>query len=125
MAKRQPKFSHSVELGARLREERQKTGFSQTDFADLADASLQSQTRYETGQTLPKLDYLFALAKHGIDVTFVMTGKRSDSALSPKEQILLGYFNKLNPDNQDIAIGQIAALAGDRSGMEWAIQSDD
>lgn len=125
MAKRQPKLYKSGELGARLREERQKTGFSQTDFADLANASLQSQTRYETGQTLPKLDYLFALAKHGVDVTFIMTGKRSNDAMSPNEQILLGYFNKLTPQNQQIVIGMTSALTGDRTGMEWAIQSDD
>ncbi|MCC5612728.1 helix-turn-helix transcriptional regulator [Nostoc sp. CHAB 5834] len=111
MTKRQPKFAHSGELGGRLREERQKTGLSQTDFAALVGSSLQSQMRYETGQALPKLDYLFALLDHEIDAGYVVTGRRSDGVIHPLEQSFLNDFRRLSDaDKEDIIIITAALL---------------
>lgn len=111
-------------VATRILKERNRVGLNQEEFARLGGASQPTQGRYEGGSP-PKINYLAALAANGIDVMFILTGKRSNDALTPNEQILLGYFNKLNPQNQQIVIGMTSALTGDRSGMEWAIQSDD
>lgn len=70
--------------GARLRDERQRTGLSQTAFAELAGASKRAQIRYEQGEP-PDADYLSAIAAVGCDVLFVVTGRR-EKAAPTKEQ---------------------------------------
>jgi transcriptional regulator with XRE-family HTH domain len=63
-------------IGDRLRRERERLGLSQTDFAALAGASKRAQIRYEAGERSPDAEYLARLARHGVDVLWVITGKR-------------------------------------------------
>lgn len=51
-------------------------GLSQAELGDLAGVSRKSQMRYETGASSPSCDYLTAIAQHGVDVNYVLTGKR-------------------------------------------------
>lgn len=64
-------------LGLRLRVERERLGLSQTAFAALAGASKPSQVRYENGGRYPDGLYLERLAAKGVDVQFVIAGKRN------------------------------------------------
>jgi transcriptional regulator with XRE-family HTH domain len=114
-----------LDLGQRLRAERKRIGATQAALADMGGIKRNALFKYEKGENSPTVEFLYRLAEYGLDATYVLTGRRIENSLHPNEQILLGYFNKLNPQNQQIAIGQIATLTGDRSGMEWAIQSDD
>ncbi|MBQ1782907.1 MAG: helix-turn-helix transcriptional regulator [Gammaproteobacteria bacterium] len=72
-------------IGARLREERERLGKSQTDFAAIAEAAgvpgatRQSQSLYEKGKRMPDAGYLAAVAAVGVDVLYVLTGSRSVS----------------------------------------------
>lgn len=61
-------------LGERLREERDRLGYSQTQFGDLAQVTKKTQMLYESDQRSPKADYLSALAGVGVDVQYVLTG---------------------------------------------------
>lgn len=63
-------------IGVRLREERERLGLSQTAFGELGGASKASQVRYENGGRSPDGEYLSAVAKHGVDVFYVLTGQR-------------------------------------------------
>jgi transcriptional regulator with XRE-family HTH domain len=49
---------------------------SQTDFAALADTSKRAQIRYESGERSPDAEYLARLARHRVDIYWVITGKR-------------------------------------------------
>ncbi len=75
-------------IGARLRQERERTGLSQTEFAAIADragvagATRQSQSLYEKGKRMPDAGYLAAIAVAGVDVLYVLTGQRSNSPTS-------------------------------------------
>ncbi|EBP0011253.1 XRE family transcriptional regulator [Salmonella enterica] len=67
-------------LGFRLREERKKTGLNQADFAALVGSVRGSQASYEQDKKIPGGAYLAALEGIGVDVLYVLTGKRMPSS---------------------------------------------
>lgn len=71
-----------ITLGDRLREERNKKGLTQADFAALAGVTKRSQSLYEGNERTPKADYLAALDAVGVDTHYVVTGKRSNEHIS-------------------------------------------
>jgi transcriptional regulator with XRE-family HTH domain len=62
----------------RLREERARLGLSQQAMADLGRVQRRAQTRYESGERCPDGLYLSALAEGGVDVQYVLTGRRGN-----------------------------------------------
>ena len=70
----------NFESGRRLREERERLGLSQTAFAAMGQASKGSQILYEKGKPCPS-NYLSAIAAHGADVLYILTGRREQPAL--------------------------------------------
>ena len=114
-----------LNLGERLRAERKRIGATQAALADMGGIKRNALVKYEKGENSPTVEFLYRLAENGLDVAYVLTGARIEYSLRPNEQILLGFFGKLPPHNQQIAIGMVAALTGESSGMEWAIQSND
>ncbi|MBA1428439.1 helix-turn-helix transcriptional regulator [Pseudomonas fluorescens] len=65
------------EIGQRLCEERQRLGYSQQFLAQAGGVTVREQRQYELGEDLPRADYLAQLAGQGVDVVYVVTGKRS------------------------------------------------
>lgn len=65
------------ELGKRITEERKLLGLSQAAFAELVGVSFSSQRRYEDGRSAPDTTYLDSLRAHGIDVSYIMSGRRT------------------------------------------------
>lgn len=63
-------------IGARLREERERLGLNQTDFAGLGEASKHSQIDWENDKSAPNARFLAAIAEAGVDVRYVVTGER-------------------------------------------------
>lgn len=94
-------------IGNRLREERERLGFNQTDLATLGGASKNSQYNYEKGDRHPDTAYLAAVAGHGVDVLYVITGQRlpipSDS-LSADEAVLLTAYRQVSDDDRPVLV---------------------
>ena len=67
-------------IGERLREERERLSKNQVDFGKLGGVSKRAQINYEQGVRQPDTEYLSALAKAGVDVTYVVTGSRPSVA---------------------------------------------
>lgn len=65
------------EMGARLRQERKRLGYSQREMGFLGGVAANAQGKYESGERVPKADYLAALASEGLDVLYVLTDQRS------------------------------------------------
>jgi transcriptional regulator with XRE-family HTH domain len=65
-----------VEIGKRLKEERERVGRSQGEMADAMRVDRKSQASYESGQRSPRADYLSEAHGLGIDVLYVLTGVR-------------------------------------------------
>lgn len=92
-------------IGNRLREERERLGFNQTDLATLGGASKNSQYNYEKGDRHPDTAYLAAVAEHGVDVLYVITGQRQPIAgdsLSAEEAELLTAYRTVNDEDRQV-----------------------
>jgi len=83
-----------MDLGARLKAERERLGFSQTDFAALAGASKHSQINWEKGTAAPNAIVLAAWASHGLDVLYVVTGIRAQSVTDRSNAVTSPYLTE-------------------------------
>lgn len=98
-------------VGARLGAERRRMGLSQEAFGKLGGSSKPSQVRYESGDRSPDGDYLSAIAKHGADVLYILTGERSAASL-PGPSILDMQGSLGMPDFAPVPILDAAVAAG-------------
>ncbi len=96
-------------IGDRLREERERLGASQSDFAEAAGTTRKSQFNYETNERRPDADYLAAAALKGADVQYIVTGHRSDTALTADERELIALFRAAPLAVKVAAIGALSA----------------
>lgn len=83
-----------MSIGERLKEERERLGFTQPSFAGLAETTKKSQIDYEKDLTQPKAGYLAVIAKVGADVQYIITGQRSVSVLPTDEALILEKYRR-------------------------------
>ncbi len=79
----------------RLTAVRKNWCLTQSKFGAMGGVGRVSQSHYETGIRKPNTDYLEALASHGVDVTYLITGVPITSpfgGLSSDEVILIERF---------------------------------
>jgi transcriptional regulator with XRE-family HTH domain len=88
-----------------LKEERQRLGYGLEAMALLGGVSRKSQVNYENGTSNPDAAYLAMVARHGVDVLFVVTGERNarhsnaaaaDSVSIEEWRVLTRYRNAPN-----------------------------
>jgi transcriptional regulator with XRE-family HTH domain len=65
------------DFGKRLAEERKRLGLNQTEFGKVGGVTKTSQVNYESGSRSPNVDYWQAIAAIGADVTYILTGVRT------------------------------------------------
>ncbi|MCS3468693.1 transcriptional regulator with XRE-family HTH domain [Pseudomonas sp. JUb42] len=75
------------ELGTRLRAERKRLGLSQQALGAMGGVAANAQGKYESGERLPKADYLVALARGGVDVLYVLTERMDQDVRNPEAVI--------------------------------------
>jgi transcriptional regulator with XRE-family HTH domain len=95
-----------VTIGDRLREERERLGFSQPALAGLAETTKKSQIDYEKGTTFPKANYLEVVAKVGVDVQYVITGVRSASLMGD-EALLIEGFRQMDAETKKRTLAMV------------------
>jgi transcriptional regulator with XRE-family HTH domain len=82
----------AAKIADRLRLERQKLNLSQGDFGAQVGVSKTTQFNYEAGARMPDAMYLNQAAALGVDVHFVVTGKRrepdDDYVVIPRHDIV-------------------------------------
>ena len=96
-----------MSIGDRIREERERLGFNQIDFGEAGKVGRKSQFNYESGDRFPDALYLADIAEIGADVLYVVTGIRSDTALSPDERQLLSLFRTAPLTGKAAAVGAL------------------
>ncbi|MFJ4288738.1 helix-turn-helix domain-containing protein [Cupriavidus sp. NPDC089707] len=70
-------------VGERLKAERLRLGLTQAAFGEALGVAKNVQSRYERGDRSPDPVYLAAIARSGVDVLYVLTGKRlPDNAIT-------------------------------------------
>lgn len=60
----------------RLRSEREKLGMTQKEFAEAVGVTEMTQNNYERGKRKPDIEYLNKAAELGLDINYIVTGKR-------------------------------------------------
>jgi phage repressor protein C with HTH and peptisase S24 domain len=68
----------NIEMGSRLKAERQRVGVAPTEFAVQCGVSRTSQFNYEAGERPPDAEYLQRAHEAGVDVHYVITGKKAE-----------------------------------------------
>lgn len=96
-------------LGSRLKEERKALGLSQQDFAAIGGVEANAQGKYENGQRTPRSNYLTALDSSGVDVLYLLSGRRTPmelASLSETERAVIVHLRSLTVVDQ-AAISQL------------------
>lgn len=98
------------DIGSRLKEERKSLGLSQQEFGAIGGVEANAQGKYESGERIPRSDYLAALGKKGVDVLYVLSGVRtpmSAESLNDEERAIITHYRALSGDDRE-AISQLA-----------------
>lgn len=87
-----------MHMGERIKKERERLGFNQTDFAALAESTRKTLFNWESGAASPSAAVLAAWHAYGLDVLYVVTGQRSQptvaqAVLPEGDRILLSNFH--------------------------------
>ncbi len=69
-----------MDIGTRLREERERLGMTQEGFGQAGGVLKRALIRYEKGERMPDATFLAAIAAAGADVLYILTGVRSGAA---------------------------------------------
>lgn len=103
-----------MNIGERLKEERVRLGYNQGDFAAIAGVAKTSQFNYEKGERSPDAAYLAAVAEKGVDVLYVVTGRRTPEASSSfngDEIDLVEHYRQLPEGDRQHTHKMVTALA--------------
>jgi transcriptional regulator with XRE-family HTH domain len=103
-----------VGIGERLKEERERLGFNQTEFAAKAGASKNSQYNYEKGERSPDAAYLAAVAEKGVDVLYVVTGERRPmtvDSINADAARLIEVYERIGELDRELLFRMAAAFA--------------
>lgn len=103
-------------IGSRLKEERQRLQLNQVELASVGGVGKQAQLRYEKGERLPDAGYLASIEGAGVDVLYVVTGRRNTSTLSIDEANLVKRYREAP---EAVRVAAIAALAAGASPAKY------
>ncbi|KEH11372.1 XRE family transcriptional regulator [Delftia sp. 670] len=101
----------------RLKEARKHLKLNQGAFGALAGVSAETQLNYEKGSRKPDSSYLEAVAAHGVDVAYLLTGLRSlDPCAAPHPNPGQTLAERLQQERKrlELTVGQLA----DKSGVD-------
>ncbi|MBD8754264.1 helix-turn-helix domain-containing protein [Pseudomonas coleopterorum] len=97
-------------IGPRLREERERLELTQREFGQVGGVEPNAQGKYENGDRSPRADYLAAVSTIGVDVLYVVLGRRTplaEQALSGGEEKVLETYRIL-PTSGQAALSNLA-----------------
>lgn len=86
-------------------------GKTQDEFAAIAGITRNPYSAWEKSATAPDVKQLAAIAAAGADVQYIVTGVRSDMALTPDERELLALFRSASLSGKAAAIGALQGVA--------------
>ncbi|WP_455805161.1 MULTISPECIES: helix-turn-helix domain-containing protein [Pseudomonas] len=93
-------------IGERLKEERSRLGLSQTDLGAAGGVGKTTQINYEKGTGTPDAKYLAAVEELGVDVLYVVTGRRvpvSDQLIAIDElEMVMNVRGLLSEDKEAV-----------------------
>ena len=112
-----------MSFGTRLKEERKRLGCKQAEFAALVGTDVPKQSLYENGHRQLRAGYLERIAAAGVDVLYVITGRRSEGHLGEAATAFLATYLSLPEELREPVVRLIGDLTryveqGPRTGGE-------
>lgn len=101
-------------IGRRLQEERQRLGFVQAEFAEKVGLAKRTLAGYEGGQGDIGATALAAASDIGVDILYVVTGRRTpaDAAAVTGDRLkMLETYDKISPPDKASVLRLAEALA--------------
>src|SRR5689334_22324107 len=100
-----------MSFGSRLAEERKRLGLKQGEFAELVGTAIPKQSLYENDRRELRADYLARLPEAGVDIVYVLTGRRNEGDwLGRGPSDLLTDYLALQPDMQQALAAFVRSL---------------
>jgi transcriptional regulator with XRE-family HTH domain len=108
------KIANMNTFGSRFSEERRRLKLSQEGLAEAVGISKRAVGSYEREERSPDADILMRLIGLGMDVHYVLTGKRvlTRLDLEPMQRAVLDDFERCSLEKQIEAVRYMAVLAG-------------
>ena len=90
-----------MSFGKRLADERKRLGLKQAEFAKLVGTNVAKQSLYENDKRDLRAAYLARLPEAGVDIVYVLTGRRGEQGqLDQEPSDLLTAYLTLPPEMQ-------------------------
>ncbi|WP_230660458.1 helix-turn-helix domain-containing protein [Psychrobacter sp. I-STPA10] len=107
----------------RLREERDRIGLKQKEFGEFCGVKRNAQILYEKGERSPDSDYLTKAYELGVDVSYLITGIRTQPIDLPSDEaLLLDSYRPLNAEQKKMTLrfvlGGFENLTEDKSASQ-------
>lgn len=96
-------------FGQRLEEERARLKLSKAAMAQAGDVSAGAYSNYLRGTRVPDLAALASWSFAGVDVLYIVAGRRMPDLLTPEEEVVLGGYRKLDARGR---AGVLALISG-------------
>jgi transcriptional regulator with XRE-family HTH domain len=115
-------------ISDRLKQEREKLGFSQSSAGELVGVTKQTFIQWEKGKSYPDAHQITLLLENGFDVSYILTGNlpiepleyvmepmvnrlsAHQGYMTERERLLLENFNFLSDEQKNIAEAMIMFL---------------
>ncbi|KAF1719790.1 helix-turn-helix domain-containing protein [Pseudoxanthomonas wuyuanensis] len=97
-----------MDFGRRLKEERERLGYTQEALATVCNVSKRAQLKYESGEQCPGGGYLAGASLAGIDIVYVLTGRRTGQH-DPDETRLLAKYRSASSEVKKVVMAALAA----------------
>lgn len=92
-------------FGQRLKEERKRVGFTQPQLGEIVSLTKRTVIDWEKDKSSPTGIQLAAMAKHGFDVSYLITGMRTQPVELPSDEaLLLESFRALDIEEKKMAL---------------------
>lgn len=107
---------NNIEIGRRIKEERDRKGMSLQDIADLTGVARSTVQRYETGRIAKiKLPVIESIARSlGVRPEWIIGKTESPYSNNDDTSVLLSYYELLNTAGKNIATEQVRLLTLDQ-----------
>lgn len=106
-----------MSIAARIKEERERLGYSQPQFGAFVEVSKKTQIRWEQdGGAYPDAGQLAIWGELGLDMLYVLTGERSNASstphLPPDEQLLLEAYRGMAASARKALLAELLTGGG-------------
>lgn len=110
---------------ARLKEERKRLRLTQPELSEIGGVTKKSQVVYESGKgASPTAEYLEKIAAVGIDVQYLLTGIRSEMALTPEMRTLIQFYMDATPAIRKAALAVLVSGGSGSGGQNVMVNGN-